>query len=222
MALGDPSWLLTESFSQLPWIHHLLWHPLDWHYQRTSRHWVLPAEPSWCHFCRRLAQKSNFDEDSQSANSEVTRNLATTMISTKCCLYLQWFEGKITSLILYFPLYSPLLSLTSSQRGLQSNHCWEIGLWLICLLQKQTGKHMQSPKQPPRNNLGCGIAVLNIVTQLESATYFSEICPMKTNTDSWGALPKPCGKPDSIMNDMTSWQSLLSTLPWVCGSDLSG
>ena len=171
-------------------------------------------------------RKSNFDEDLQSANSEVARTLATTVISAKCCLYSQWFEGKkndvsdALSRDHHIPdsLLTSLLSTAFPHQlpnGLTIKPLpKEIGLWLTCLLQKQTGKHTQSPKQPQRSNLGRGVTTPNTVTQLESVTHYSAICPARTDTDSWGASPKPCGKPDSVMNDMTNWQSPLSTPPW--------
>jgi len=95
-------------------------------------------------------RKSNFDKDSQSANSEVTRTIATTMISAKCCLYSHGSKERrmmyqmlyhliITSLTLYLPLYSPPLSHTSSQMGLQSNPCWRRSVcgWFVCCRNKQ-------------------------------------------------------------------------------------
>ena len=91
-------------------------------------------------------RKSNYDKDSQSSNCEVKSHLATTVISSKSCLYLQWCERKKNDVSgalshdhhLFDSLLTSLLStasLTSSQMG-----------WLICLLQKQTGKCMQSLK----------------------------------------------------------------------------
>jgi len=179
-------------------------------------------------------RKSNFNKDSQSANSKVMRNLATTMISAKCCLYWQWFEGKKNDVSdapshnhhISDSLLTSLLSTAFPHQlsnGLMIKPLQkEIGLWLICLLQKQTGKCTQSPKQPQRSNLGCSIAALNIVTQLELVTYFLEICLTKTNTDSWGASPKPCRKPDSVMNDILTGQTHCPLRWGLCGSDLLG
>ena len=208
----------------IAWVHYLPCHDLGGHHGRQCRGRVLSSEPNQQHISWRMAQKSSFNDDTQSVNCKVAWQLATVIISAKSCIYLQWFEGTKKEVPDSLSCDHHLPSLTSSLLAAFPHQLpnglfikltlKEIASWLFSLLQRQTGKPMQALKQPQRSSLGHDAATQSTVSLLASVT--SSLVPylVKTDTNSRDVLHKQCEKQGWAKTNMSNWQNPLSTLPW--------